>query len=184
MRSRFIVIFSCFVIGVFGQTGTNPNYETSVSKLVVNTGYGFFTYHEAELGIGYARYSRSGRMDYGRGYGLSGMVVVDTVPCFGPKAEGWLNGGYYHLSFAAWSAYLITSKGGSLRVCPQLGFGGKRWRVNYGYSFAVTGSGFRPANTHTISFNILVDVLSLRSHELGADRTMQKKKKHPDIVPR
>jgi hypothetical protein len=185
MLKKLILAFQFFIgISCFGQIGTNPNYMTSKSVIALNAGAGFFKYYDVELGFAYAKYTHSGQMRYGRGYGISGMVVVDTIPCYGPKLQCWMNGGSYHISLGAWTAFLMNSRGNSLRVCPQVGFGSKRWRVNYGYSFAVTGGDLLPANTHTVSLNILVDLLTLKRGELGADRTMQKKKKTSNFVPR
>jgi hypothetical protein len=161
--------------------GTNPNYITSKTVLALNTGVQFFKFPGVELGLAHAKYSRSGHMSYGKGYGISGVVLVDSEPAYGPQISAWMTGGSYHICLAASAGFFFNKNGSTFRACPQIGFGDKRWRVTYGYSFAITGSDFLPANTHTVSFNMLFDLKKLKNRELGADKTMQKKKK--SIVP-
>lgn len=180
-----LLILSSLFFSIFSsaQVGTNQNYITSKSVLVLNAGYEYFRYHGMELGIAHSKYSRAGQMSYGKGFGLSGEIIIDTVSSYGPKISCWMNGGYYHISLGAYAGYFFSRNGNTLRICPQIGFGSKRWRINYGYSFALTGNEFLPANTHTISLNILVDLLTLKHNELGADKTMQKPKRKQNIIP-
>jgi hypothetical protein len=175
--------FLLFVFPFFAgaQVGTNPNYITSKTVLALNTGAQFFRYPGVELGLAYAKYSRSGHMSYGKGYGISGVVLVDSVPAYGPQISAWMTGGSYHICLAASAGFFLNKNGSTFRACPQIGFGDKRWRVTYGYSFAITGQDFLPANTHTVSFNLLIDVLKLKNRELGADKTLQRQKKK--IIP-
>jgi hypothetical protein len=176
---RLLTLFTLFsALSASAQTGTNPNYMTTKSVIALNAGYEYFSYHGGELGLAYAKYSHSGRMSYGKGYGVSGVIIVDTVSAYGGKISGWMNGGSYHISLGGWVGFFMNENGNTLRICPQVGFGSKRWRVNYGYSYGVLNNDFKPANTHTISLNFLVDLHTLKSGELGADRNMKKKKKN------
>lgn len=176
MKKVCVLFFFLLWLGANAQVGTNPNYEISKSVIALQGGYQYFRYHGIELGLAHARYSRSGKMSYGRGFGLSGEIFADSVPAYGPKISAWMCGGGYHISLGANAGYYLNRNGSTLRICPQVGVGGKRWRVNYGYSFALTGADFLPANTHTISVNVLLDLFTLEARELGADKTMQKKK--------
>ena len=163
--------------GTFAQIGTNPNYMTSRSVIALDAGYEYFKYHGMQLGIAKAKYSKQGKMVYGKGFGLAGEILIDTIAAYGPKLSCWMNGGVYHLSFGAWTAYYFSQAGSSFRACPQIGVGSKRWRVNYGYSFSITGRELQPFVTHTFSLNILVDLFTLKTGELGADKSVSKKKK-------
>ena len=95
-----------------------------------------------------------------------------------------MTGGAYHISLGAWTSFLMNKNGSSLRVCPQIGVGSKRWRVCYGFDYGVINNDFAPSNSHTVSLNILVDLFTLKRGELGADKRLSKKKKTSNFVPR
>ncbi|MEW6469000.1 MAG: hypothetical protein AB1458_08760 [Bacteroidota bacterium] len=173
MKSALI----CFLllapaIGLYGQGGQpSKNYKTSKTTLALHAGYQYFTYHGAELGLACARYSRQGGLHYVRACALAAeMIFSDSLNAIGPKASFWLSGGGARLSLGAAAICYINKSSSSLRLRPEVGFGLKRYRLAYGYNFALWGRDLLPLNPHVITFSFLFDLKVLKKNELGTDK--------------
>jgi len=179
---KFIVIFFLFASGLlFSQTGQpSKNYQTTKTTLAAHIGYQYYAFHGVELGFAHARYSKQGGIGYVRAYAFAGELIFnpDSVMAFAPKASFWLTGGAYFLSMGASASYYINKSSSSFRIRPEIGFGLKRFRLVYGYNFALTGNDFVPVNTpHIVTFSALIDFKVLKRNQLGTDKGSKWKRK-------
>ena len=143
--------------------------------LAIYLGYEYFTYHGASLGLAYARYAEVGGWKYGRGVSVSGAAIFDTTIAFGPQLSAWMCGGAYHVGFGGTAGYYINERGqATFRVCPQLGAGGKRWRIFYGYSFSLLGTTMLTQYSSTVCLHWLFDVHTFKRNNLGTDKNLKR----------
>ena len=168
----FLLIFAS--LSLFSQTGQpSKNYKTTKTTLAAHIGYQYYAFHGLELGFAHARYSKQGGLNYVRAWALAGEFIInpDSVNAFAPKASFWVTGGAYFLSIGASASYYINKSSASLRVRPEIGFGLKRFRLVYGYNFALIGNDFVPVNApHIVTFSVLIDLKVLNKNQLGTDK--------------
>ena len=129
------------------------------------TGLNGFRHNFAEVGFALNQYGRVGHHPTAWAYFISSEIKLDNQLLLGPKVGAWIGGGIAGIALGINTICYTDLAHTAWRIRPEIGMGFDRWKVVYGFNFAVTNRNFSGVPKNVISLVYLFGLFKVKTIE-------------------